>query len=114
MSSKLQSWILAVASAVVLLPAQAQISLTPQATARPPGGGDPRLRRNDPPDYRQYDYGREIYAVKLGCVECPLGEQTLDERVAKRFLADESLRFSLSQDEEEAVTVFLKQRFGLP
>lgn len=96
------------------MPAYGQVSLTPNATARPPDGGDPRLRRPDRPDYRQYDYGRELYAVKLGCESCPLGERPLDEGLAKRFLVDESLRFSLSADEEAAVTVFLKQRFGLP
>ena len=96
--------------------AVAQGSLIPPgAGSRAPGGGDPRNRRPDPPDYRKYELGKEAYAVKLGCTACPLGDKPLDEATARRFLNDPSLALSasLSDDEQEAVTLFLKQRFGL-
>lgn len=94
--------------------ASAQIgSLIPQnPTAKSPDR-DPRAQRAQTPDYRQYEYGKEIYAVKLGCPTCPLGDKPLDESVAKRFLADDELRLKLEAKEEEAVSVYLKQRFGL-
>lgn len=88
-------------------------SLIRQPSAPPPGGGDPRSRVNPAPDYRQYEYGKEIYAVKLGCRRCPLGDQPLDETVAKRVMEDESLRATLDGKEEDAVFVYLRQRFSL-
>lgn len=88
-------------------------SLIRQPSTPPPGGGDPRSRVNPAPDYRQYEYGKEIYAVKLGCRRCPLGDQPLDETVAKRVVADETLRATLDGKEEEAVLVYLRQRFSL-
>lgn len=92
----------------------AQGAIRPQPSTRPPGGGDPRDRRPAPPDYRLYEYGKEVYAVKLGCAACPLGDKPLDEITARRFLNDETLGYSLSFEEYDAVTVFLRQRFGLP
>lgn len=89
--------------------------IPPGAGSREPGGGDPRSRRPDPPDYRKYELGKEAYAVKLGCETCPLGDKPLDEATARRFLNDPTLGItaSLTDDEQEAVTLFLKQRFGL-
>lgn len=89
-------------------------SIMPRSSAAPPDR-DARDRRPAVPDYRQYEYGKEIFAVKLGCATCPLGDKPLDEAVAKRFLADEELRLSvgLEQKEEEAVSLYLRQRFGL-
>ena len=55
---------------------------------------DPRSHRPDAPDYSQYEYGKEIYAVKLGCETCPLGEKPLDESTARRFLASISVEHS--------------------
>lgn len=75
--------------------------------------GDPRSRRPSAPDYRQYEYGKEIFAVKLGCTTCPLGDQPLDETIARRFLVDESLWEALSSKEQEAVSTYLRQRFTL-
>jgi hypothetical protein len=74
---------------------------------------DPRSRGEKVPDYRQYEYGKEIYEVKLGCSTCPLGATPLDETVAKRFFVDEALWDGLNDKEYEAVSVFLKQRFNL-
>lgn len=90
-----------------------QGSLIRQTGAQPPGGGDPRDRSPATPDYRLYEYGKEIYAVKLGCSSCPLGGKPLDEALARRFLADQSLWAGLNGKEEDAVTAFLQQRFGL-
>lgn len=91
----------------------AQTSLFPKSNARPPDGGDPRNRRTPAPDYLQYEYGKEVYAVKLGCSTCPLGDKPLDEATARRVLSDDSLRSSLSSKEDEALAVYLRQRFGL-
>lgn len=91
--------------------ATAAQSLIPQRT--PPPEGDPRSRGNQAPDYRQYEYGKEIYAVKLGCAACPLGQNPLDEEVAKRFFVDETLWDGLDDKEYDAVSVYLRQRFGL-
>ncbi|MGQ0700698.1 MAG: hypothetical protein ACT4PZ_20960 [Panacagrimonas sp.] len=93
--------------------AVAQGSILGGGTARPPDGGDPRNRRPSAPDYRQYEYGKEIFAVKLGCSTCPLGDKPLDDVLARRVLSDESLWSSLSIKEEEAVKTFLRQRFAL-
>lgn len=92
----------------------AQGSIIPQTEAgsRRPDGGDSRGRAQTP-DYRQYEYGKEIYAVKLGCKTCPLGDVALDESTARRFLSDESLWSVLNEKEYDAVTAFLRQRFTL-
>jgi hypothetical protein len=79
----------------------------------PPPDRDPRSRGNELPDYRQYEYGKEIYAVKLGCSTCPLGDIPLDEGTARRFFVDETLWDVLDDKEYEAVSVYLKQRFNL-
>lgn len=90
-----------------------QGSLIRQAGAQRPGGGDPRDRPPATPDYRLYEYGKEVYAVKLGCSSCPLGGKPLDESLARQFLADQSLWAGLNSKEEDAVTTFLRQMFGL-
>ena len=75
---------------------------------------DPRGRRPEAMDDRQYQYGREVYAVKLGCETCPLGTTPLDEKIAKRFLyEDMSLWDTLTPKEADAVAVYLKQLYGL-
>jgi hypothetical protein len=74
---------------------------------------DPRARGNALPDYRQYEYGKEIYAVKLGCATCPLGAKPLDEDTARQFFVDETLWDVLDDKEYDAVSVYLKQRFNL-
>lgn len=79
----------------------------------PPPDSDPRSRGNQLPDYRQYEYGKEIYAVKLGCSTCPLGATPLDEAIAKRFFVDDALWDGLNDKEYEAVSLYLKQRFNL-
>lgn len=79
----------------------------------PPPEGDPRSRGNELPDYRKYEYGKEIYAVKLGCSTCPLGLTPLDETIARRFFVDDTLWDVLNDKEYEAVSVYLKQRFNL-
>ena len=79
----------------------------------PPPERDPRSRGNELPDYRQYEYGKEIFAVKLGCSTCPLGAQPLDEDTARRFFVDETLWDLLNDKEYDAVSVYLKQRFNL-
>jgi hypothetical protein len=107
--------LLALALGVTATGAWAQIgSIMPPSKATPPET-DPRNRRPGVPDYRQYEYGKEIFAVKLGCRSCPLGDKPLDESVAKRFFVDEELRatLGLEEKEEEAVSVYLRQRFGL-
>ena len=91
--------------------AAAAQSIMPQPRAPSPDR-DPRTKRSVP-DYRQYEYGKEIYAVKLGCTTCPLGEKPLDETVARRFFEDETLWDVLDNKEYDAVAVYLRQRFGI-
>ncbi|TDU32717.1 hypothetical protein DFR24_2117 [Panacagrimonas perspica] len=91
--------------------AAAAQSIMPQPRAPSPDR-DPRTKR-DVPDYRQYEYGKEIYAVKLGCTTCPLGEKPLDETVARRFFEDDTLWETLDRKEYDAVAVYLRQRFGI-
>ena len=86
-------------------------SIMPQSRAPSPDR-DPRTK-GPAPDYRQYEYGKEIYAVKLGCTTCPLGEKPLDEAIAKRFFVDDTLWDGLNDKEYDAVSVYLKQRFAL-
>ena len=107
------SFRLAVVSAVLAcasFAAAAQSLVNPRT---PSPDRDPRSRGEALPDYRQYEYGKEIYAVKLGCSTCPLGTSPLDETVAKRFFADEALWDLLNEKEYDAVSVYLKQRFNL-
>lgn len=91
--------------------ALAQSPLSRAPSQPPPDGGDPRTRKSSP-DYRQYEYGKEIYAVKLGCPSCPLGERPLDQELAKQFMLDNSLSENLTDKEYEAVSTYLKQLFG--
>lgn len=107
-----RSVLLALALAVVATGASAQ-SLIPRPSQPNPDGGDPRNRAKEVPDYRKYEYGKEIYAVKLGCADCPLGDKPLDESLAKRIVVNDELRASLTIDEDEAVLIYLRQRFGL-
>ena len=90
--------------------AAAAQSIMPQPRSPSPDR-DPRAKK-EAPDYRQYEYGKEIYAVKLGCATCPLGESPLDEKIARRFFEDETLWDSLNDKEYDAVSVYLRQRFG--
>ena len=92
--------------------AQAQVNLMPQLQGRP-GGGDPRNQRPELPDAAKYEYGREVFAVKVLCSTCPLADQPLDEKTARRFLADEDLRASLSHKEDDAVVMYLSKVFAL-
>ena len=111
--SRFRSWMLVVVLGAVAFEAVAQFSGLPLRTPRPSANGDPR-GQSSAPDYRQYEYGREVYAVKLGCPGCPFGDHPLDEALARRLLADDSLRTDLSLAEGDAVMVFLRQRFALP
>lgn len=86
-------------------------SIMPQPRSQSPDR-DPRTR-GPAPDYRQYEYGKEIYAVKLGCTTCPLGEKALDETIARRFFVDDTLWEELNEKEYDAVSVYLRQRFAL-
>lgn len=88
-------------------------SIVPRPSQPSPDGGDPRNRGNQVPDYRKYEYGKEIYAVKLGCGQCPFGDKPLDEALAKRIVVNDEMRTSLTSDEDEAVLIYLRQRFGL-
>lgn len=102
--------------AIAAISAHAQIpNIFPggSGAARSPDGGDPRGRRPDAPDYRQYEYGREIYAVKLGCSTCPLGDRELNEETAREYLTNSTLWDGLEEKEHEAVAVYLRQLFTL-
>lgn len=65
------------------------------------------------PDYRQYEYGKEIYAVKLACTTCPLADKPLDEKTARRFFEDDTLWNGLNDKEYDAVSVYLRQLFAM-
>ena len=112
MSGSFRNAVLASVLASVAWSAGAQ-ELYPNPRAKNPDP-DPRGRRSDVPDDRQYQYGKEIYAVKLGCEACPLGSSPLDEKVAKRFLyEDMALWDTLTPREADAVSVYLKQLYNL-
>lgn len=83
------------------------------SASRSSEGGDPRGRRPAAPDNRQYEYGREIYAVKLGCPTCPLGDRELNEATAREYLTNSTLWDGLEEKEHEAVAVYLRQMFTL-
>lgn len=87
------------------------VDLYPQKAKSP--DRDPRDVRPNAPDDRQYQYGREIYAVKLGCDTCPLGGKPLDEATARRFLSDDTLWEGLTDKEEDAVSVYLRQLYAI-
>lgn len=112
MFSSFRNVLVASVLASVAFGAAAQdVNLYPQRAKSP--DTDPRSRRPDAPDDRQYQYGKEVYAVKLACETCPLGATPLDEQVAKKFLADPSLWETLSAKEGDAVEVYLKQLYNL-
>lgn len=110
-----RSLVLAAVLGLASFGTSAQMGSIMPRSSTPSPDRDVRDRRPTTPDYRQYEYGKEIFAVKLGCATCPLGDKPLDESVAKRFLVDEELRMNvgLEAKEEEAVRVYLRQRFGL-
>lgn len=113
MLSSCRNFLLATVLMSAAFNAVAQGSIIPQTNTKRPDGGDPRGRKPGVPDYRQYEYGKEVYAVKLGCSSCPLGGKPVDEATARRFLSDETLWTSLSSKEDEAVKTYLRQMFGL-
>lgn len=107
---------LAVAAALVALSmstAFAQGSIMPRPSTPSPDGGDPRNQRRAAPNFGLYEYGREIYAIKLACAECPLGDEPVNEKSARRFFWDDSLRVNLTEEEEEAVGAYLRQLFAI-
>lgn len=108
-SSFVRSVVLAVLACAAFTSA-AQSLINPRT---PPPDRDPRSRPKEVPDYRQYEYGKEVYAVKLGCSTCPLGTTPLDEGTARRFFEDEALWDNLDDKEYEAVSIYLRQRFNL-
>ncbi len=89
----------------------AQGSIFPQGSGRPPDGGDPRSRRADVPDDRKYEYGKEIYAVKLACPTCPLADKPFDETTARLYLSDDSIGETLNGKEDDAVRTYLRKMF---
>ncbi len=115
MRNTLIFWLTAVSISIFALEAAAQGSIVPRPNPSTPSpdGRDKRSTRNPLPDHGLYHYGREVYLVKLGCTECPLGEKPVNESYAKRYFTDDALRAGLSEDEEEAVSTYLRQLFGL-
>ncbi|MGQ0621297.1 MAG: hypothetical protein ACT4QA_15460 [Panacagrimonas sp.] len=76
-------------------------------------GPKPSTSRSPAPNYGLYEYGKETYAIKLGCTSCPLGDRPLDETMARKFLTDQAYWESLSDKEQAAVSFYLKERFSL-
>lgn len=76
-------------------------------------GGKPASSKGPAPNYGLYEYGKETYAIKLGCTTCPLGERPLDEGMARKFLTDQAYWETLSDKEQSAVSFYLKERFAL-
>ena len=114
MSRSFRTAILASVLSITAGGAAAQVDVLGGAQHAKDPTPDPRSRRPDAPDDRQYQYGREVYAVKLGCETCPLGTTPLDEKIAKRFLyEDMSLWDTLTPKEGDAVAVYLKQLYNL-
>ncbi|MGQ0502385.1 MAG: hypothetical protein ACT4P0_07235 [Panacagrimonas sp.] len=86
-------------------------TIMPANRKPPPSLGQPPNSRQPAPDFRKYEYGKEIFAVKLGCETCPLGDKPLDDTVAKKFVYTPSLSDGLTEQEKEAVTAYLRQLF---
>lgn len=63
-------------------------------------------------DAHAYNVGKSVYATKLACATCALHGKTLDADLARALLAGKDLP-QLSEDEAQALSVYLKRRFKL-
>ncbi len=63
-------------------------------------------------DTAAYNMGKSVYAAKFACSSCPLAGKRLDAAMAKEILAKKP-EVSMSAEEMQALTVYLKRRFEL-
>lgn len=60
-----------------------------------------------------YNAGKAVYAQKLACGDCMLAGKSLDKTLAQSLLSDADKTAKLSDDERNALAVYLKLRFKL-
>lgn len=60
-----------------------------------------------------YNAGKAVVAQKLVCAGCAMAGKTLDKPLAMALLEDASKTSTLSDDERNALAVYLKLRFKL-
>jgi hypothetical protein len=63
-------------------------------------------------DTRLYNTGKGVYADKFSCASCPLAGKSLNAELAKEVLSGKP-KVELSEDEQAALTVYLKRRFRI-
>ena len=63
-------------------------------------------------DTRLYNVGKGVYADKFSCGNCPLAGKSLNSDLAKSVLGG-TPKVTLSSDEQDAVSVYLKRRFKI-
>jgi hypothetical protein len=61
-------------------------------------------------DTRLYNTGKGVYADKYSCGGCTLAGKSLNAELAKEILSGKP-KVDLSEDEQAALTVYLKRRF---
>ena len=66
----------------------------------------------DTGDARAYNIGKMVYFQKLACSGCALAGKTLDAKLA-RDLVGGTQKVTLSEEEAQALGVYLTRRFGL-
>lgn len=62
-------------------------------------------------DTAAYNSGKAVFAGKLACQGCPMAGKSLDSALARQLLA--TTPASLSAQESQALSVYLKRRFKL-
>ena len=67
---------------------------------------------NQTSDAQAYNLGKGIYAQKLACTGCPLAGKNVTAEIAADLLSGKGTQ-SLSADETQVLTVYLKRRFKL-
>lgn len=76
------------------------------------GYGSSRGGSFDSDSASSYNAGKSVYERKLGCSECPMAGQSLNELTARGLLNDKRGIY-LSPEESQALDTYLKRRFRL-
>ncbi|BFM05603.1 hypothetical protein [Halioxenophilus aromaticivorans] len=63
-------------------------------------------------DAAAYQLGKQIFAKKFACKSCPLHKQRLNKSLAQEVLMGKP-NVAMSEDENQALQVFLQRRFKL-
>lgn len=67
---------------------------------------------NQTSDAQAYNLGKGVYAQKLACSGCPLAGKSVSAEIAGDLLGGKGTQ-TLSADEKQVLTVYLKRRFKL-